>query len=377
MIASELFKIPKNFDVEIVSFGDSNLNDPRFKEISIRDTIKGLSDDGKLSYFKTQNPSKVEIEKVINRYKEQVGHEVRPHFDGNIIELGLLSAKDCLDKGNILPRDIGKFTFVSNTVPFNEGYPSSADNLMEKLSDLYPGPEGISNGYASFSQEACSIGVIAVMEEAQNIYAYHEQSNYFNKKGRLIIASELATKLAHPDEFIFMNLFGDGSGSVFIRPGKCSFLGMGAKTNPYLNAEFSTSIKAKDLIRQNGDGTLYQNGRSVHKWVNSSVVIELKQAFEEIDFDYRTIKHAVFHQPSKKVIDTFRETINEKWPGFTGEIYWEKNTGNTSSASTLSLMSRLLDSGTIKPGEIVLVAAFGAGLTWAFYICIAPDQKTK
>jgi 3-oxoacyl-[acyl-carrier-protein] synthase III len=59
---------------------------------------------------------------------------------------------------------------------------------------------------------------------------------------------------------------------------------------------------------------------------------------------------------------------------FRGTIHRDNNVGNTSSASTLLLISKLIDSGEIKPGEIVIVAMFGAGFTWCVYGFVAPQQ---
>jgi 3-oxoacyl-[acyl-carrier-protein] synthase-3 len=273
----------------------------------------------------------------------------------------MLSVTDCLKKGEILPYEIDKFSFVSNTLKRNEGYSSQADKVMYKLSEMYPGLTGISEGYATFSQEACSIAVISIIENAWLIH-----SGLF--KSSLVTASELATTLSHPDDFRNHNLFGDASGSVFLRQGKRkSILATGIKTHPY-PTKGDPNKKAIDLISQREDGYLFQDGPEVYKWVNGTFVKELKQSFEEIDFDFTQLDHCIFHQPSYKVTKSLREKIYEQWTGFKGHIYWDKNAGNTSSASTLSLLSRLIESGEIKKGNKVLVSSFGAGLTWAFFI---------
>lgn len=363
-IANALFKTDENFNVEIVSFGDSNLSDPRFRLVSIEESITMLSKKGLKEYFNTDNPTSTQIESAIEKYKIQVGHDTRPFFGGKLIDLAMLSVDNCIKKAKISPSEIEKFHFVSNTLKPNEGYSSQADAVMKQLSILYPGPQGLSKGYAKFSQEACSIGVLGVIEDAFII-----QTGLISSS--LITAAELATNLADQDEWKFHNLFGDRSGSIYIRRGERSFLAMGAKTFPYSSPD-SPSRDSKDLITQKEDGYLFQDGQAVFKWVNGTMLKELKESLEEIDFDYSVIDHIVYHQPSIKLSQTLRENTKNKFPKFKGNIPFDKNAGNTSSASTLSLLSRLIDSGEIKPGEIVLVCAFGAGLTWAFYIFIAP-----
>jgi len=46
--------------------------------------------------------------------------------------------------------------------------------------------------------------------------------------------------------------------------------------------------------------------------------------------------------------------------------------GNTSAASIPLAMERMLDEGTIKPGDKALLVAFGAGLAYAAQVVTVP-----
>ena len=70
----------------------------------------------------------------------------------------------------------------------------------------------------------------------------------------------------------------------------------------------------------------------------------------------------VVHQANLRIIEALQHRTGidaERW------VVTLRETGNTGGASVLIALAHLLCSRTLRPGDRVLIGAFGAGLTWA------------
>ena len=68
------------------------------------------------------------------------------------------------------------------------------------------------------------------------------------------------------------------------------------------------------------------------------------------------------HQANLRIIEALQHRTGiaaDRW------VITLSETGNTGGASVLVAFAHLLCSRTLRPGDRVLIGAFGAGLTWA------------
>ena len=178
--------------------------------------------------------------------------------------------------------------------------------------------------------------------------------------------------MASWDNWDQINLFSDGSAAVLVKatdqPEQDSFLGYEALSSP--------SKGQIDFIRQTEDGHFTQKGGEVHLFVLKQVPLRL-QAFlekmqpnpDEIAAGEKPIKvsdlsHLILHQPSGRTLWPLEKRIYRALPDLKAKFhYCFDQTTNLSSATALWELSRARQAGEIEPGHLVLLCAFGAGMS--------------
>jgi 3-oxoacyl-[acyl-carrier-protein] synthase-3 len=74
------------------------------------------------------------------------------------------------------------------------------------------------------------------------------------------------------------------------------------------------------------------------------------------------VDHVLVHQANQRIIEAVTGRLGV--PGEKVHMNIER-TGNTSSATIPTLLDEINRAGKLEPGDRILCAAFGAGLTWA------------
>ena len=215
------------------------------------------------------------------------------------------------------------------------------------------------NAYAFDLSAACS-GFLFGMSTASS---YIESGRY--KKVLLIGADMMSSIVDYTDRSTGI-LFGDGAGAVLVEPSKNGF----GWEDEYLRSD---GIGAEWLNVKSG-GSLYPitNETITNKWhyiaqdgktVFKSAVSEMANATEQIilrnDLKSEEIKYLIPHQANKRIIDATAEKINLDKNKVLMNI---ENYGNTTAATIPLLMYDYEKK--LNKGDKLILAAFGAGLTW-------------
>ena len=74
------------------------------------------------------------------------------------------------------------------------------------------------------------------------------------------------------------------------------------------------------------------------------------------------IDHLVLHQANQRIIDAAAQRLGLGDDKVVSNI---AEYGNTSAASVPLALCEAVESGNVKRGDVVAMAGFGAGLTWA------------
>lgn len=215
------------------------------------------------------------------------------------------------------------------------------------------------NAYAFDLSAACS-GFLYGMSSATS---YIESGRY--KKVLLIGADMMSSIVDYTDRSTSI-LFGDGAGAVLVEPSKNGF----GWEDEYLRSD---GIGAEWLNIKSG-GSLYpiSNETIANKWhfiaqdgktVFKSAVSEMANATEQIiirnGLKPEEIKYLLPHQANKRIIDATAEKINLDKNKVLMNI---ENYGNTTAATIPLLMYDYEKN--LNAGDKLILAAFGAGLTW-------------
>ena len=263
--------------------------------------------------------------------------------------LAIKAANDLIKKKKLEPDTID-LVIVSTITPDFHGA-STSPTVASQIN--------ASNAYAFDINAACS-GFLYGMSTATS---YIESGRY--KKVLLIGADMMSSIVDYTDRSTSI-LFGDGAGAVLIEPSKNEF----GWEDEFLRSD---GVGAEWLKIKAG-GSLYptsietfekkwhyitQDGKTVFK----SAVSEMANATEQIiirnKLDPNDIKYLLPHQANKRIIDATAEKINLDKNKVLMNI---EEYGNT-TAATIPLLMHDYES-NFKKGDKIILAAFGAGLTW-------------
>ena len=263
--------------------------------------------------------------------------------------LAIKAANDLIKKKKLEPDTID-LVIVSTITPDFHGA-STSPTVASQIN--------ASNAYAFDINAACS-GFLFGMSTATS---YIESGRY--KKVLLIGADMMSSIVDYTDRSTSI-LFGDGAGAVLIEPSKNEF----GWEDEFLRSD---GVGAEWLKIKAG-GSLYPTSKETFekKWhyitqdgktVFKSAVSEMANATEQIiirnKLDPNDIKYLLPHQANKRIIDATAEKINLDKNKVLMNI---EEYGNTTAATIPLLMCDYEKE--FKQGDKLILAAFGAGLTW-------------
>jgi 3-oxoacyl-[acyl-carrier-protein] synthase-3 len=107
---------------------------------------------------------------------------------------------------------------------------------------------------------------------------------------------------------------------------------------------------------------MVMKGRELFRRAVRATADSAKAALEHANVASSDIALFVPHQANQRIMDAVAERLGIPDERVASVIGW---TGNTSSASIPLALVNAADRGQLNAGDLVLLAGFGAGMTWA------------
>ncbi|RME85364.1 MAG: ketoacyl-ACP synthase III [Caldilineae bacterium] len=164
-------------------------------------------------------------------------------------------------------------------------------------------------------------------------------------------------------------LFGDGAGAVIVsrsdQPGGLQTMMLGSDGSGWdalLLPGIGSITPLTPEVLENKGHKLKMNGRAVFKFATRVMVEAVTQVVTEAGLTMNDIDLLIPHQANERIIDLAIRRL-----GFDREKVMVNldRYGNTSAASVPLALCEALDQGRLRPGDRVVMVAFGAGLTYA------------
>jgi 3-oxoacyl-[acyl-carrier-protein] synthase III len=267
---------------------------------------------------------------------------------------------EALSKAGLSAIDIDGI--IVATVTPDYVFPSTACVLQNRL--------GVSRGFAFDINAVCS-GFIYALANADALIKSGLAKNI------LVVGVDLYSRIINPKDRTTCVLFGDGAGAVVLsavpsnQVAGTETAGVSGIYGAELGADGSqANILCVPLGTANpqtlesmaeGQHFLQMQGKEVFKYavrklgeINASILDRF--GFESTDVDF-----FISHQANKRILTSMIEHM--QIPEGKVLINLEKY-GNTSAASVPILLSESADSGKIKKGNLLVLSAFGGGVTW-------------
>lgn len=323
-----------------------------------RSIIKGIG-----HYVPEKVVTNADLEKLMDTSDawiiERTGIRERRYFDHTKDTTANMASKAAImamERAGVESKDIDFIVFATITPDYM--FPGSGVLMQRELGMLGIGALDIRN--------ACS-GFVYGLSIADQ---YIKSGMY---KNILVIGSEIQSSgLEHNDEGRNVAvIFGDGAGAAVVQRAEDTDRGI-LSTHLHADGTFAEELYVKDPGSSRADrygeamqgpGTKpYMNGNLVfkHAVVRFSEVI--MEALEANQMEKEQIKLLVPHQANLRI----SQFIEQKMKLPEGVVYNNiQKFGNTTAASIPIALSEAWEKGLIKENDIICLAAFGSGFTWA------------
>jgi 3-oxoacyl-[acyl-carrier-protein] synthase-3 len=163
-------------------------------------------------------------------------------------------------------------------------------------------------------------------------------------------------------------LFGDGAGAVILMPhedcgqGEILRTTLGSDGEGYSVIEMpaggSRQPASHETVEAHGH-TIHVRGRDVYRFAVAKISSLVREMLEGHTLDELSV--VVPHQVNRRIIDSAVEKLDIPPEKVVINI---DRYGNTSAASVPLALDEALREGRIEKGKLVILAAFGAGLSW-------------
>jgi 3-oxoacyl-[acyl-carrier-protein] synthase-3 len=224
--------------------------------------------------------------------------------------------------------------------------PGNAAELAHRLGISAPG---------AYDLNAACAGFVYALASASNAVSCGQARNV------LVVGAEKMTDYTDIFDRGTGIIFGDGAGAAVVSASDTVGIGPVVWGSDGANAAAISTDPASRTLRQ--------EGQTVYRWATSTMGDVAKRAASAAGVDVQDLAAFVPHQANLRIIDLIAKKL-----GATNAIVGRDiiTSGNTSSASIPLALSKMLERGEIPSGQPVLMVGFGAGLTYAGQVILAP-----
>lgn len=273
--------------------------------------------------------------------------------DETTSDMGVKAASQAIERSGIAKEDIDMI-ICATISPDYFCMPSTATIISTKL--------GLRN-ITAFDISAACTGFVYVLSIAK---AFIESGM---KKNVLIIGAEKLSAITDYSDRGTCILFGDGAGAAIISvtDNKDEAIidihtGADGEYADLLMTPNGGSGSVHDSLDQEASSCFMQmKGNETFKVAVRTLTKDVVEILKENNIQSEEIKHFVPHQANYRIIKAVGDALKLKEEQV---VLTVAKYGNTSGASIPMAINDIYEQGKLKSGELMLLDAFGGGLTW-------------
>ncbi len=266
-------------------------------------------------------------------------------------QFGSRAALQALERAGLEPTDIDIIVCAT----------TSPDQIMPSTGALIQAQIGATNAAGMDVFAACS-GFLYGITMVESMIRTGQI------KYALVIGAEVLTKYVDYTDRGTCVIFGDGAGAAVLGPvpeGKGILATKIRSDGRYEDQLFSpgggTKLGTTHETINNGDHFFKMRGNELFKVAVRSMADISAEMVEKAGYKVEDIDIVIPHQANQRITDAVASRL-----GVPDEKVYSNIAmmGNTSSASIPIAMDECIQSGKINEGSLVLLTAFGGGVTW-------------
>jgi 3-oxoacyl-[acyl-carrier-protein] synthase-3 len=169
----------------------------------------------------------------------------------------------------------------------------------------------------------------------------------------LVIGADLMSRVVDPEDRSTAVVFGDGAGAVVLRACERGRIGPFVLGADGANGDLIVATRADPIVRMQGHET-FRHAVERMSEITVSATAAAGHALADIDL-------FVYHQANARILQAIEARLELPGERIVDCIH---RFGNTTGATIPLSLEEARLAGDLVPGAKVLVAAFGAGLTW-------------
>ena len=309
-------------------------------------------------YLPKQIMTNYELEKMVDTSDEWIQSrtgivERRVVSEGETTsDMCTIIAEELLKRSNTDPNEVD--VIIIATVTPDMPTPATASLVQNRI--------GANNAWGFDLSGACT-GFIYALDTGSRLI---ESGKY---KKVIVIGSDTMSSILDYTDRNTCVLFGDGGGGVMLERAKESDSGV-------IDSILRTDGSGSDYLKIPGGGSLHpasyetvdqhlhyirQDGQVVFKYAIKGMADISEEILKKNNIDSNSISLYVPHQANKRIIDGAAQRCGFK----DDQVYININKyGNTTAGTIPICLDEAKELGRIKDGDLILLAAFGAGFTW-------------
>jgi len=276
-------------------------------------------------------------------------HKAGPHEYTS--QFGTKAAVQALDRAGLKPEDVD-IIICATTTP---------DQIMPSTGALIQAQIGAVNAAGMDVFAACS-GFLYGLTMVESMVKTGQI------KYALVVGAEVLTKYVDYTDRGTCVIFGDGAGAAVVGPvpeGK-GILATKIKSDGRYEEQLyapggGTKLGTTHETIDNRDHFFKMKGNELFKVAVRSMADISAEMLEKSGFTVDDVDVVIPHQANQRITDAVASRLGVPEEKVYSNI---AEHGNTSSASIPIAMDECIESGRIKEGSLVLLTAFGGGVTW-------------
>ncbi|MBA0125560.1 ketoacyl-ACP synthase III [Haloechinothrix sp. YIM 98757] len=267
--------------------------------------------------------------------------------DVSLVDMAVQAGSQALEDAGLEPGEIDTVIVPNCTMP--SPIPNAAAQVADRIGIRAAG---------AFDVNAACAGFCYALGLASDLIRTGSAGKV------LVIGAEKLTDVVDPYDRANAIIFADGAGAMVVGPSEQAEIGP---------VSWGSAGDLVDTIYMRDHRYIYQEGQSVFRWATTKIAPVALRAVEAAGLSPSDIDVLIPHQANLRIVEAIAKRMRVQ--GAREDMVVADDiaySGNTSSASIPMALDHMRVKGQVRRGDVVLTVGFGAGLSYAGQVIIAP-----
>jgi 3-oxoacyl-[acyl-carrier-protein] synthase-3 len=268
--------------------------------------------------------------------------------DERLSDYATRAAATALERAGVAPSEVD-LVLVATTTP-DELQPNTAPLVADALGTPGAGAFDVGSGCTGFLSALAMVTAQIETRRAERA---------------VVVGADFITRINNYDDRRIGPLFADGAGAVVVGPAgnDDSLAGEGVAGTGVIGPIVlgSDGSQAMTILVRNEERKIHMDGPEVFRHAVNRMSEVTLEALARAGLGIDDVDLFVYHQANARITRSLGERLSLPAERVVDCI---ENVGNASTATLPIGLQVAIDDGRLRPGSLVLLCAFGSGLTW-------------